>query len=169
MLRSPRDDSAYAELEPRAAAPRCRSRSSFAPTSDVHSAEHLQRLLATIDALQEHGGENVQKVRGWLAAQSEQVQSWFRQKQPLHCRRLDATHAVMRLLQGEGAYAGALIAALDELRRLDDGALLVAIPQLCDALVQQTAGLGGDARAELRTFLLAYSAASQHAALHIGW
>ena len=38
----------------------------FAPTSDVHTPEHLQRLLSTIETLREESGENVAKVNATL-------------------------------------------------------------------------------------------------------
>ena len=143
-----------------------RIRRLFAPTTDVRTPDQLQRLLATIEALREESGENVSKLKAWLSAQQKGVQAWLHKHQPLHTRRLECTHTVLTILQ---LGAGDLGRALNALQLADDNSLLLILPQLCDAIVQQTTALSPEQRAVLRAFLLRYAATSQHAALHIYW
>ncbi len=144
----------------------------FAPTADVRNPEHLHRLLATIEGMREESGENVQKLRAWLAAQQREMSAWLRKQAPVHARRhaalarLGACHAVTQLLHaGEGDAAH----VLHELLRLDEGAVIGLLPQMCDVLVLRCGALPDRERLVLRAFLIHLCTTSQHIALHVCW
>ena len=142
----------------------------FASTNDVHSPEHLQRLLTWIETKGEESGDNVAKLRNWLVAQQRAVQTWIRTHQPLETRRLEAQHAVLLHLTGEATdETGDLPAALTALYRLDEQAAAQLLPQLLDALVMQPAAVTDEMRRAVRSFVILLAGESQHAALLVCW
>ena len=132
----------------------------------TRTPEPLEKLLLTIETGRDEIGGNVVRLKAWLSHQQHEVQGWLRKQQPLETRRLEAVHELLVVLHtGQGD----VLAAIDQVARLDDQCLAQLVPQLCDVLLAGTGQLDEAGRELVRRALLALCRRSQHAALLVCW
>ena len=135
-------------------------------SEDLRTPEPLEKLLSTIETGRDEIGGNVVRLKAWLSHQQHEVQGWLRKQQPLETRRLEAVHELLVVLHtGQGD----VLAAIDQVARLDDQCLAQLVPQLCDVLLAGTGQLDEPGRELVRRALLALCRRSQHAALLVCW
>ena len=132
----------------------------------TRTPEPLEKLLLTIETGRDEIGGNVVRLKAWLSHQQHEVQGWLRKQQPLETRRLEAVHELLVVLHtGQGD----VLAAIDQVARLDDQCLAHLVPQLCDVVLAGTGQLDEPGRELVRRALLALCSRSQHAALLVCW
>ena len=109
--------------------PTSRRTSRLFSSEDLRTPEHLQKLLSTIETGRDEIGGNVVRLKAWLSHQQHEVQGWLRKQQPLETRRLEAVHELLVVLH---TGHGDVLAAIEEVARLDDHWLAQLVPQMCD-------------------------------------
>ena len=129
------DERESTPLHPESAAsgkrPTSRRTSRLFSSEDLRTPEHLQKLLSTIETGRDEIGGNVVRLKAWLSHQQHEVQGWLRKQQPLETRRLEAVHELLVVLH---TGHGDVLAAIDEVARLDDYWLAQLVPQMCDVV-----------------------------------
>lgn len=143
---------------------RCTSR--LFSSEDLRTPEPLEKLLSTIETGRDEIGGNVVRLKAWLSHQQHEVQGWLRKQQPIETRRLEAVHELLVVLHSG---QGDVLAAIDQVARLDNQGLAQLVPQLCDVVLAGTGQLDEPGRELVRRALLALCSRSQHAALLVCW